>query len=91
MNRYLIELTHENDHRACVMALRALEESGSHFVTHADWGCSSGVHCGWLIAEVESREDALRVVPPAFRPEARVVELQRFDREQIARFVAGLG
>ncbi len=55
MPRYLIELPHEDEHDACVKALRALEQFGSHFVTHADWGCEAGIHCGWMIVELNSR------------------------------------
>ncbi len=53
MPRYLIELSHGDEHAACVKALRAIEQFGSHFVTHADWGCQAGTHCGWLIADLE--------------------------------------
>ncbi len=90
MPRYLIELTHEDEHDACVRALRAIEQYGAHFVTHADWGCHDGIHCGWLVVELDSREEAMMVVPPEFRPEARIVELNRFTREEIASLIAGL-
>jgi len=73
MPKYLIELPHEDERIACIKALRAIEEHGSHFVTHADWGCNDGVHCGWLIVELDSREDALTIVPPEMRRDARVV------------------
>jgi hypothetical protein len=58
MPRFLIQLSHRDEHEACVRALGALERYGSHFLTHADWGCKDGVHCGEdiraLIAELES-------------------------------------
>jgi hypothetical protein len=87
MPRYLIELTHGDEHVACIKALRAIEQSGSHFVTHADWGCKDGIHSGWLIAELGSRDEALQIVPPEYRHEARIVELNRFTREQIASWM----
>ena len=90
MPRYLIELTHEDEHDACVRALRAIEQYGAHFVTHADWGCYDGCHCGWLVVELDSREEALRLVPPEFRPEAKIVQLNKFTREEIASLIAGL-
>jgi len=90
MPRYLIELTHGDEHNACIKALRAIEQSGSHFVTHADWGCVDGTHCGWMIAELDNRDDALRIIPPEFRSEARVVELNQFTREKIASLIAQL-
>ena len=90
MSRYLIELAHADEHEACVKALRAIEQYGAHFVTHADWGCLDGVHCGWLVVEVDSREEATMLVPPELRPEARVVELNKFTRKEIASLIAGL-
>jgi hypothetical protein len=90
MPRYLIELSHGDEHVACVKALRAIEQSGSHFMTHADWGCKAGIHSGWLIAELEDRDEAVRLVPPEFRQEARIVELNRFTKEQIVSLLAEL-
>jgi hypothetical protein len=88
MPRYLIELPHDDDYAACVKALQALERTGSHFVTQAEWGCGDGVHSGWLIAEVDDRTAALQIVPTEFRQEARIVKLNRFGRKQIAAMVA---
>ena len=90
MPRYLIELSHRDEHFACVKALRAIEQSGSHFVTHADWGCKAGTHSGWLIAELDSRDEAMGMVPPEFRQEVRIVELNRFTKEQITSLIAEL-
>jgi len=90
MPKYLIELPHEDERIACIKALRAIEEHGSHFVTHADWGCNDGVHCGWLIVELDSREDALTIVPPEMRRDARVVRLNRFTRDEIATLITEL-
>jgi hypothetical protein len=90
MPRYLIELTHDDEYAACVRALEAIEQLGSHFVTRAEWGCADGTHAGWLIAEVDSRQEALQLVPAEFRHEARIVQLNRFTREQIASMVADL-
>jgi len=90
MPRYLIELTHGDEYVACVKALRAIERLGSHFVTHADWGCRDGTHAGWLIAELDSRDEALQMVPPELRHDARVVELNKFTREQIASLIVEL-
>lgn len=91
MPRYLIELSHDDEYAACVRALHAVEGSGSHLITNIDWGCNDGVHRGWLIVEVESREEAMGMVPPEARHDARVIQLNRFTREQIVRLVAELG
>ena len=90
MSRFLIEIAHEDEHAACVKALHALETYGSHFVTHADFGCADGVHAGWLIADFDSRAEAKQIVPPEFRAEARIVELSQFTREKIAAMLEKL-
>ena len=91
MSRYLIELPHEDEHTACLKALRAIERYGAHLLTEMDWGCKVGTHCGWLIAEVDHRDDAARLVPPEFREEARIIELNKFTREEIRSLSAELG
>ena len=83
MPRFLIEITHEDEHEACVKALHALHTLGSHLVTHAEYGCEDGVHACWLIVELDDREQAELMVPPEFRADARVVQLQRYSPEQI--------
>lgn len=90
MKRYLIELTHNDEHAECVRALEATERHGGHFVRSIDWGCLSGVHSGWLVVEVENDQQALQVVPPEFRKDARIVKLNRFSKEQILAWVGEL-
>lgn len=90
MPRFLIELSHNDEHAACVKALQAIMQYGSHLMTQVEWGCKSGTHSGWLIVELENRDQAMQVVPPDFRHEARVVELERFTKEEIAALVANL-
>ena len=52
--------------------------------THADWGRKAGIHHAWMIAELDSQEEALQLIPPQFRPEARIVAFNKFTREEIA-------
>jgi hypothetical protein len=59
-------------------------------MTHADWGCKAGTHRGWLIAELDSRGQAMQMVSPEYRREVRIVELNRFTMEQIASLIAEL-
>jgi hypothetical protein len=47
MPKFLIEVPHEPDVLSCARAIKVLLESGSHFLTHADFGCHDGVHKGW--------------------------------------------
>ncbi len=83
MPRFLIDVSHSAEPIACARAVRVFLASGSHFVTHADWGCEDGVHNAWTVVEVESREDARAIVPPAFRAQARIVALNRFTLQEI--------
>ena len=41
MPKFMIELTHSNEHDACVRALQAIEQYGSHYMTH---GQAQNVH-----------------------------------------------
>jgi len=79
MARYLIEVPHEANEVACAQAAQVFLGTGSHFLTHADFGCADGEHKGWLTVEVETREEALRILPPALRSRARVVRLSKFS------------
>jgi hypothetical protein len=79
MARFLIEVPHEPDSVACQKAAQIFYATGSHFMTHADFGCADGEHKGWLTVEVDTRAEALRVVPPALRPRARIVRLSKFS------------
>jgi len=87
MPRYLIEIQHSDDYEGCVKALSTIMEYGSHLVHKADFGCKDGVHVGWLIVDVDSREDAKMIVPPQQRSDARIVELRRWTREEIQEMV----
>ena len=83
MARFLIEVSHEADSVACARVVKVFLSSGSHLLTHADWGCMDGDHRAWMIADVANKDEALRIVPPALRPAARVVGLNHFSLSQI--------
>jgi len=83
MARFLIEAPHENTKEACDRAVRVFMETGSHFMTNADWGCSDDVHKAWFIVDVESREAARTILPPLFRQTAKIILLQRFRMEDL--------
>ncbi len=67
MARFLIEIPHEAEIQACAAVVKVFLSSGSHLLTHADWGCMDGNHSAWLTVDVDSKEDALQLVPSAFR------------------------
>ena len=83
MPRFLIEVAHEEEEVACAKVVQVFLNTGSHFLSHADWGCRDGEHKAWIVVEVDSRDEALAIVPPAFRSQARVVQLNAFSMEQI--------
>ena len=83
MDKYLIEVPHEAEPRACARAVRVFLETGSHFLTNAEWGCFDDEHKAWIIVEMDSKEAARHIVPPAFQAEAKIVRLNRFTLEQL--------
>ena len=83
MPQFLIEVPHPEETLACARIVKVFLSMGSHFLTHADWGCMDGVHCAWLTVEAADKEEARLVVPPQFRSQAKIVGLNKFNLEQI--------
>ena len=83
MPKFLIEVPHEEETVACATVVQVFLASGSHFLTHADWGCMDGEHAAWMIVDVDTKAEALAIVPPAFRTGAKIVALNKFSMEQI--------
>ncbi|OGU28946.1 MAG: hypothetical protein A2X67_08180 [Ignavibacteria bacterium GWA2_55_11] len=79
MDRYLVISPHtEAD---CKRAIVAIEAAG--FITHFDWGCKGGEHCGWAIVEADSAKEAMLVVPSNSRQTARAVKLVKFSPAEV--------
>ncbi len=85
--KFLIEVPHEATMLSCLRAVDVLLKSGSHFLTHADWGCFDGEHKAWIVVELESKDEARALVPPAFRSEARIIQLNAFVLEEIQEMI----
>jgi len=83
MARFLIEVPHEDRAKECALAVKVLLSSGSHYLTHADFGCLDGEHKAWIIVEVDNKEEAQFILPPVFRPHAKIVRLNKFSLEEI--------
>ena len=83
MEKFLIEVPHEGDNASCNQTIQVFLSSGSHFVTHAEWGCTDGDHRAWLIVEVENKNEALRILPAAYRGGAKITRLHKFTREEL--------
>ena len=83
MARFLIEVPHQAEELACARVVDVFQKSGSHWVTHADWGCNDGNHKAWIIIEANNKDEAGRIVPPAFRANAKITLLNKFTVEEI--------
>ncbi len=83
MPRYLIEIPHEPNMKACVQAVEVFHQTGSHYLTHADWGCLDGDHRSWAIVEVDTKNEARMIVPTPYRSTAHVIQLNGFTVEQV--------
>ncbi|MCI0707306.1 MAG: hypothetical protein L0Y80_07485 [Ignavibacteriae bacterium] len=79
MNRYLVVSPHTQED--CAKAIKIVEAASG--LTRWDWGCKDGEHCGWVVVEAESNQQALLVVPPLERHKARAIKLVRFTPEEI--------
>jgi hypothetical protein len=87
MGRFIIEVPHEAEPIACARAVKVFHETGSHFLTNADWGCYDGVHKAWIIVEMDNKEEARALLPPAYRPQATIVGLNKFTIEEIDELI----
>lgn len=91
MQKFLIEVTHEAEAKACARAVKILLETGSHFMTNAEFGCRDGDHRAWLIMEFEDKKEAMLALPPELRPQAHIVALNRFSIAELDWFIGQHG
>jgi len=83
MSRFLIEVPHENKKEACERAVQVFLESGSHFVTNADWGCHDDEHKAWFVVDMDSKEEVMTILPPLFRHDAKIIALEKFTVDDL--------
>jgi hypothetical protein len=83
MEKYLIEVPHDASESACINAVKIFMQTGSHFLSNADWGCHDGEHKAWLLVDVENKDQARQILPPAFRANAKIVLLHKFTKEEM--------
>ncbi|MCH8339439.1 MAG: hypothetical protein IH858_11475 [Chloroflexi bacterium] len=48
-------------------------------------------HKAWFIADLDSKEQAMSILPPLFRENAKVIELQQFTPEDADHTIAQHG
>lgn len=83
MPKFLIEVPHEEEYLACAQVVESFLNYGSHFATKADWGCKDGVHKAWITIDTNSKDDARNILPPAYRAQAVIIELNKFSMAEI--------
>jgi len=88
MPRFLLEVPHESEMVACARAAKVLLDTGSHFVTHADFGCRDGVHKAWIVVEAHNKEEARNTLPVLYRRQATIVELNKFSLDELDDLIA---
>jgi len=88
MARFLIEVPHEEEKVACARAVKILMETGSHYLTNADFGCEDGVHMGWVTVEADNKEEAGAILPAAYRTSAKITQLNKFTIEHLDEIIS---
>lgn len=83
MAKFLIEVPHDPEQEACARVVEIFLKTGSHFLSNADWGCLDGNHNAWINVEVDSKDEARFILPPAFRAQAKIVQLNKFTIDEI--------
>lgn len=85
MSQFLLEVPHEEDLVSYEKAIRILLSTGSHFLTHAHFGCHDGVHKGWIIVDMDSKEEARAIIPTEYRNQSMVIKLTQFSLGKLGK------
>jgi len=83
MNKFLIEVKHGGDRSSCLLAIQSFLSSRYHYASSVEWGCIEGEQKAWLIIKTENKETAMRVLPAAYRQNAKITELHKFTIKEI--------
>jgi hypothetical protein len=84
MARYMIETPHSAE--KCNTALYEISVKDPNLFEKFDWGCTAGVHTGWIVVEAGSESEVRNKLPSSLQSDARVVELNKFTTDQIKSF-----
>lgn len=90
MEKFLIEIRNGGDTASCLRSIQSFLSSRTHFVTSVEWGCIEGEHKAWLIIKTGNREDAMRIIPAAYRQNAKITRLHKFKGKEIDQFMLGI-
>jgi len=83
MEKYLIEIKNGGDAASCLRSIQSFLSNRSHYVTSVEWGCLEGEHKAWLIIKTENSDDALRIIPAAYRQHAKITRLHKLTGKEI--------
>jgi hypothetical protein len=70
---FLIEVPHASGE--CEVAHVGLSIAARRNLLATYWGCGSGTHTTWIVAELAAEEEAWDLIPSLLRDTARVVPL----------------
>ena len=79
MDNFFIEMPHTPED--CAHAIELVHIQG--YISQFQWGCKAGNHTAVIILEAENEEQAIQVLPPLFREQARVIKLNQYSPEQV--------
>ena len=91
MPRFMVESSHEREDPseplsgACLRAFEEAVAQGSHYLTHAEFGCEDGVHKSWVFVDAEDKEEARRMVPAGGRATAIIVRVRQITPDEIRK------
>ena len=83
MPRYMIQASHDPSPQGCLQMIDEFMKAGSHYLTHADWGCMAGEHTAWITVEADNDAQAQHMVPPVIRKTALLVKLNKFSPDEV--------
>jgi hypothetical protein len=83
MANYLIEISHDENKMACMKAMQVFIDSGSHLLANADWGCEDNEHKAWMLVDTDTKDQALQVIPPLYRHNAKIIKLIKLSKEEV--------
>ena len=87
MAKFLIEVPHEATQADCKAAIHIFLNTGSHFLSQADWGCLDGMHKAWIMVDAANKDEARNILPPAYRSRASIVGLNKFALDEASPVV----
>lgn len=81
---YRIEVPHNE--AECLRALAEQLKKGPDILDKFYYGCHSGDHTGYAIIDVDSEEEARRMVPNFLLDKALITEVKKFTPEMVREY-----